>query len=130
VQHGKAIIIKLLMITAVLVLVLTVFFNGELSDTLRISIILTVTAYVLGDLVIFRYGADDCTTRNIIASLADGILTFAIVYSWGKGIFLGNNDRFDVALLSALVVGIGEWFFHKYLNNHVFAAKHDPGAAS
>jgi uncharacterized BrkB/YihY/UPF0761 family membrane protein len=131
VEHIKAIIIKLVMITVVLGIILSGIFDGEFSDTLWISVILTVLAYVLGDLLIFRHAGDDYTKRNIIATLADAILTFAIVYFMGKDIFVGDNDLFSAALLSAVVIGIGEWFFHKYLNNHVFDEKHDHhGAAS
>ncbi|MBT2659211.1 YndM family protein [Bacillus sp. ISL-18] len=126
-DHIKAIIIKLVMITVVLGIILTGIFDGEFSDSLWISVVLTVLAYVLGDLFIFRKAGDDSdlTKRNIIATLADAVLTFAVVYLMGKDIFVGDNDIFNAALLSAIVVGIGEWFFHRYLNNNVFDEKLD-----
>ncbi|WP_160725341.1 YndM family protein [Bacillus sp. USDA818B3_A] len=124
-DHIKAIIIKLVMITVVLGIILTGIFDGEFSDTLWISVVLTVLAYVIGDLFIFRKAGDDSdyTKRNITATLADAVLTFVIVYFMGKDIFAGDNDMFEAALLSAIVVGIGEWFFHRYLNNNVFDEK-------
>jgi uncharacterized membrane protein YqaE (UPF0057 family) len=132
VEHVKAFIIKLVMITAVLGIILTVIFEGEFSDTLWISIVLTALAYILGDLIIFRHAGDgsEYTKRNIIATLADAILTFAIVYFMGKDIFVGDNDLLTSALLSAVVIGLGEWFFHKYLNNHVFDEKPDHHGAT
>jgi uncharacterized membrane protein YqaE (UPF0057 family) len=132
VEHVKAFIFKLVMITVVLGIILTGIFDGEFSDTLWISIILTVMAYILGDLLIFRYAGDDSdyTKRNIIATLADTILTFGIVYFMGKDIFVGDNGLLNAALLSAVVIGLGEWFFHKYLDNNVFDEKPNHEATS
>lgn len=125
-EHVKAFIIKMVMITAVLGIILTGIFDGEFSDTLWISFILNILAYILGDLVIFRHAGDDSdySKRNIIATLADAVLTFAIVYFMGKDILVGDNDLLTAALLSAVVIGVGEWFFHKYLDNHVFGENH------
>lgn len=93
---------------------------------------LTVLAYVLGDLFIFRNIGDDSdyTKRSIIATVSDAILTFAIVYFMGQDNFAGDNDIMTAALLSAIVVGIGEWFFHKYLDNNVFDEKPDHHSAT
>ena len=126
-DHVKAIIIKLIMMTVVLGIILTGIFDGEFSDTLWISIVLTILAYVIGDLLIFRKAGDDSdhTKRNIIATLSDAVLTFIIVYFMGKDIFVGNdNDLWKAALLSAIVIAVGEWFFHKYLDRNVFDEKH------
>ncbi|MED4455683.1 DUF2512 family protein [Metabacillus fastidiosus] len=124
-NHVKALLIKLVMITLVLGIILTGIFNREFSDTLWISVILTILAYVLGDLLIFRKAGDDSdhTKRNIIATLSDAILTFVVVYFMGQDIFVGDGDLIRAALLSAIVVGLGEWFFHKYLDNNVFEEK-------
>lgn len=124
-DHVKALIIKLVMITAVLGIILSGIFGGEFSDTLWISIVLTVLAYVLGDLLIFRNAGDgdDHTKRNIIGTLSDAVLTVAVIYLMGKDLFVGDNDLINAAILSAVVVGIGEWFFHRYLDNNVFDEK-------
>jgi len=124
-DHLKAIIIKFVMIAVVLGIIVSGIFGGEFSDTLWMSAVLTVLAYIIGDLGIFRNIGDDSdyTKRNAIATLSDAILTFAIVYFMGKDIFVGDDNLFSAALLSAIVVGIGEWFFHKYLDNNVFDEK-------
>ncbi len=126
-EHVKALIIKLVMVTAVLGIIITGIFDGEFSDTLLISIVLTVLAYILGDLLIFRHAGNDTeyTKRNTIATTADVVLTIATIYLMGKYIFVGDNDLITAAILSAIIVGIGEWFFHKYLNNNVFDEKPD-----
>jgi uncharacterized membrane protein YqaE (UPF0057 family) len=116
-NHVKALFIKLVIITVVLGVILTVIFDGEFSNTLWISVVLTILAYVLGDLLIFRKVGDESefTKRNWVATLCDAILTFAVVYFMGQDIFVDNGDLITAELFSAIVVGVGEWFFHKYL---------------
>ncbi|WP_241994042.1 DUF2512 family protein [Mesobacillus foraminis] len=82
----------------------------------------------MGYLLIFRNAGDDddYTKRNIIGALFDAVLTLAVIYLMGRDIFVGENDLINAAILSAVVVGIGEWFFHRYLDNNVFDEKPDP----
>jgi hypothetical protein len=47
------------MIAVVLGIVLTGIFGGESEDTLLISVVLTIVAYLIGDLLIFRKAGDD-----------------------------------------------------------------------
>jgi F0F1-type ATP synthase assembly protein I len=124
-DHIKAIIIKLVMITVVLGIILTGIYDGEFSNTFAISIVLTLLAYIIGDLMIFRKAGEDSnyTKRNTIATISDIVLTFAVIFLMGKYLYVGEDNLFSAALLSAVVVGIGEWFFHKYLNNNVFDEK-------
>lgn len=53
-NHVKALIIKFLMIAVVLLVILTLFFDVPFMDTVWISIALTLIAYIMGDLMIFR----------------------------------------------------------------------------
>ncbi|MFP3723294.1 DUF2512 family protein [Niallia circulans] len=124
-SHLKAIVIKLIMILLVLGIILTGIFDGEFGNTLWISIVLTIAAYIIGDLFIFRKIGDDAAfvKRNIIATVSDAILTVLIIYLMGKSMFADDNNLSVAAILSAVVIGIGEWFFHKYLNNNVFEEK-------
>ncbi|KKB33518.1 DUF2512 family protein [Bacillus thermotolerans] len=126
-EHVKAIIIKFVMIAAVLGIILSGIFDGALSDTLWISAALTLLAYVLGDLLIFRSVGDslEYTKRNTIATLSDIVLSFLVIYFMGNSLFVGMDNLFSAALLSAIMIGVGEWFFHKYLDNNVFDEKPD-----
>ena len=118
------------MIAVVLGIVITGIFDGELGDTLLISLILTFLAYVLGDLMIFRKAGNDHdrnsdhVKRNTIATISDFVLSFLVIWLVGKSLFTDDSDVLKAAMISALIIAVGEWFFHKYLDRHVFDEKH------
>ncbi len=74
-HHVKAILIKFVMIAVILGIVLTGIFDVEFGDTLLISIVLTIVAYIIGDSLIFRNASHDRARhadhhkRNIIATI-------------------------------------------------------------
>lgn len=129
-EHVKALLIKFVMIAAVLVIVLTGIFGGEIENSLLISLVLTIVAYILGDLFIFRKTGDDHdpdadhTKRNTIAIISDAILSFFVIWLMGESLFTDTSETVMGALISALIIAAGEWFFHKYLDNNVFDEKH------
>ncbi|TWT05356.1 DUF2512 family protein [Planococcus sp. CPCC 101016] len=136
-NHVKALIIKFVMIAAVLLIILTGIYDVEFGDTLLISLVLTLVAYVLGDLLIFRKTGDrsnhnrandnnsDHTKRNAIATVGDIVTAFLVIWLMGEALFADTQDLMQAAIISALVIGAGEWFFHKYLDRNVFPEKHD-----
>ncbi len=129
-DHVKAILIKFVMIAVVLGIVLTGIFNGGFEDTLLVSVVLTIVAYVIGDLFIFRKAGNggqrnaNHQKRNIIATISDAFLAFLIIWFMGKNLFADNSDVLIASLLSAVIIAAGEWFFHKYLDKNVFNEKH------
>lgn len=129
-DHVKALVIKFVMIALVLGVVVTGIFDGEFEDTLLISLILTILAYVLGDLMIFRKAGNDHdrnsdqVKRNTIATISDFVLSFLVIWLVGKSLFTDDSDVLTAAVISALIIAVGEWFFHKYLDRHVFVEKH------
>lgn len=124
-NHVKALIMKFVMIAAVLLIILTLFFNVPFMDTIWISLVLTLVAYVMGDLMIFRKAGDrsDQTKRNAIATVSDIAVAFLVIWLMGDALVGGNVDIVIPALISAIVIGGGEWFFHKYLDSSVFPEK-------
>lgn len=141
-NHGKAIIMKFVMITAVLLAILTGIYDVEFEKTLLISLVLTLIAYVLGDLMVFRKTGNGASTnhagnnhsgdherhedhkkRNIMATIADIGLSFLVIWLLGDALIDNAEDIIQAALFSALVIGAGEWFFHKYLDKNVFPEK-------
>lgn len=129
-EHIKALLIKFIMIAVVLGIVLTGIYDGEFGDTLLISIVLTIAAYILGDLLVFRKTGDDHernadhVKRNTIATISDAVLAFLVVWLMGRTLFTDGGDVLQAAFLSAIIIAAGEWFFHKYLDNQVFDEKH------
>lgn len=101
------------MMTVALWIVLGLMFDVNFGSILATSIILTIVSFLLGDLYVLpKY-------ENTVATMADFGLAFAGV--WAIGYFLYDQPislRF-AALLSALLISIGEIFFHRYLANRV-----------
>jgi Protein of unknown function (DUF2512) len=124
-KHVKALVMKFIMILAVLWIVFTLMFDTEFSDTLLISAILTVAAYIIGDLLILSRAGDrskpggDYTKRNAIATISDAILTFFVLWVLGEVLLSPDNNVILASLISTVVIGIGEGFFHRYVNNQV-----------
>jgi hypothetical protein len=129
-DHVKALLIKFIMIAVVLSIILTGIFDGEFEDTLLISLVLTIVAYIIGDLFIFRKASNDHeghadhNKRNTIATISDAVLAFFVIWLMGNALFTDDGDVLIGSLLSALIIAAGEWFFHKYLDKHVFDEKH------
>ena len=113
------------MIAVVLGLVLSAGFDYPFGDTMLISLILTILPYVLGDLFIFRKTGDSWaqTKRNTIATISDGILAFLVIWIMSEQLVPTNTDIVLASLISTLLIAVGEWFFHKYLDASVFPEK-------
>jgi len=111
-EHVRALIIKLLMIGVITMLVLSLFRGIRPSDSIAIAIVITLVAYVLGDLLILPgYG-------NLAASVSDGIIAFLITWLTP---FVATNIpvTFGNALAVGVLVGLGEWFYNKYVAREV-----------
>jgi Kef-type K+ transport system membrane component KefB len=124
-EHVKALVIKFVMVAVVLGIILTGFFDVSLTDSLLISVVLTILAYVAGDLLIFRTAGDrsDQGRRNLIATISDAVLAFLVIWFMGNSLIAGDGDIITASIISAIVIAAGEWFFHKYLDSHVFHEK-------
>lgn len=78
------------------------FWNAAITATA-----LTLIAYFVGDQLVLR------STNNIVATLADGVLAYLILWfaadqmDWG----LSSGEIFIIAA----ILGIGEWFIHRYV---------------
>lgn len=112
-KHIRALIIKFILITAVLLVTLGFLYGVDFGEILTISVILTITAYLIGDMVFLpRYG-------NIAATVAD----FGLAYlgTWLIGAMIIEEPiRLGVAsFISALFIAIAEAFFHRYLTKSI-----------
>ncbi|KRE07388.1 MULTISPECIES: YndM family protein [Priestia] len=120
-KHLKALVIKFVMSAVVLGIILTGIYDYNFSDSMLISLVLTVVAYALGDLLVYQNAADDSDykKRNIVATISDLILTFLVIWIMGESLFENTGMIIQGSIVSAIVIAIGEWFFHKYLDKHV-----------
>ncbi|MGO1057736.1 DUF2512 family protein [Planococcus sp. FY231025] len=122
-NHVIAFIIKFVMIAAVLLIILTWIFDVPFVDTLLISLALTAVSYVMGDLLIFLHAGkpEDQSTRNSIASFVDFVTAFLLIWLIGQLLSGTMSEMVAPALIAALVLTAGEWFFHKYVDYKVMA---------
>lgn len=111
-KHVKALAIKFVATLILLYIILGLFYDMSFSNVFLISLVLGISAYLIGDLFILS------RTNNTIATIADMGLAFAIIWVMGSNLTYGNSLFFP-SLISAICLGVFEYFFHKYVNNHV-----------
>ncbi|MDF2590017.1 MAG: hypothetical protein K0S41_3858 [Anaerocolumna sp.] len=117
-RHISAILIKFVMVTIVLGITLSVMTNLTFTDILYVSATVTILAYVVGDLLILSI------TNNVVATIADAALALATIYAFNF-IWEFKNISFTDSLITALILGVGEWFFHKYVAKNVLMKSTD-----
>ncbi len=120
-KHIYAVLIKYVMVTVITGVVLGGLTNLTFGDILYISAAVTILAYIIGDLLILS------ATNNTVATISDFVLSLVVIYLFN---FLWTTKMitFGDALITALVIGVGEWFFHKYVYNRVFPKTPDEGS--
>ncbi|WP_122647111.1 DUF2512 family protein [Enterococcus mediterraneensis] len=107
-KHVKALVVKAIVIWAILWVVLTGFYGVSFLDSTIVGVIIVVMIYILGDLLILR------KIGNVVATIVDagsaGVILWLYLY------FM--NDTADIwmkVLIPAVLIGLFEWFFHKWL---------------
>lgn len=120
-KHIVALLIKYTAISAVLLMVLGIFQHVSIPRILLISLLITGTAYLIGDLFVLpKYG-------NIIATIADFGLSFLgiwVLTYFLTDIDLNRNISFS-AFWSALLISVVEIFFHVYMKKVVLHEDED-----
>ncbi|WP_026700001.1 DUF2512 family protein [Salibacterium aidingense] len=113
-NHLIALGIKAGLTFVVLLIILSLAGGYPFWNMVGLTLIVTGAAYVIGDLLILK------ATNNTVSTLADiGLCTLVI---WLVGPFILNESvPFFLALLSGIIIGAGEWFFHKYVVNSVIS---------
>ncbi|WP_077623190.1 DUF2512 family protein [Sediminibacillus massiliensis] len=106
-EHGKALGVKAIMVLPIMWIVLTLGFNVSFWSTTVLGIILIAGAYVLGDMMIFP------KTSNMMATISDFGLSLIVL--WIGLAVIGAENTFLPALITAVVIAAGEWFYHKWL---------------
>ncbi|MBT2583955.1 DUF2512 family protein [Planococcus sp. ISL-109] len=120
-KHLIALAIKFVMVTIVLVVILTWAFDVSFTHTLLISLALTALSYATGDMLIFLNAGkpENQYNRNTIATVTDFFMAFAAIWLIGW-LLTGESAAMVVpALISAVVLSAGEWFFHQYVDHSV-----------
>ncbi|MEH6943122.1 YndM family protein [Bacillus sp. JJ722] len=116
-KHIPAFLVKCVASFFILCLVLGYFYNMSYFEVFLITIVLSVFAYILGDMLILS------RTNNIVATISDFVLAF--FFTWGLSTTLTNDNNafFIRSFFAAASLAIFEYFFHKYLVKKVFIDK-------
>ncbi|MHC1684542.1 MAG: DUF2512 family protein [Clostridiaceae bacterium] len=117
-KHVWALISKFILVAIILSLILSSMTDLSLTEILSISLAVTVLAYIVGDLIILPI------SNNTIATIADAVLSLVVIYSYNY-IYTDRVISFNTAVTAAVVLGVGEWFFHKYMANKVLPNRRD-----
>jgi hypothetical protein len=118
VRHITALGIKIIMIGAVLFVVMNMMNNYPIGGTFSLALLVAGLAYLIGDLGVLPF------SNNTVATISD--IGLSLLTIWVIGPFLvGAYIPFSIALVSSLAIGLGEWFFHKFVFNNVLPRK-DP----
>ena len=103
-----ALLIKFIMTLVFTYIAFSLVDNNSFGWVLGLSLAATVINYLIGDLYILpKYG-------NFTASVADGGIAAITAYLAGI-MTVGNNVAFGSIVTFAILIAIGEYFFHRYL---------------
>jgi Protein of unknown function (DUF2512) len=108
----SSLLIKFVMVTAVLWIVLGMF-GVSFGNILFTSVLLTVISLTGDILVLPRIG-------NVAATIADFGLALVLIWLVGSFIYEQPVRVGMAAFVSAIVIALGEFLYHKYLQNQFF----------
>lgn len=108
IKHLTALAIKYVLTAVVLGVLLPYLTDLTFGEILWVAAAVTVLAYVLGDLMILPM------SNNTVATIADAALALATLVAVNY-VMPGADISFTDAAIAALVLGVGEWIFHKFV---------------
>lgn len=112
-MHIKALLMKFLMTTAVLWIILGIFYEIKFTDILMTSVVLTVVGFIGDMFVLPQIG-------NVLAAIVDFFLALVVVWLFAANVYDVPIALLTAAFVSALVIMMGELFLHRYMANHIF----------
>jgi hypothetical protein len=107
-RHVQALAVKYLITGVLLALVLPMLANATVGQAMVVAALVTAVNYLVGDLIILP------SFGNMIAAAADAGLTGVLVWA-SQLLVTGFIATFSAIMVAAGLVGLAEWFFHRYL---------------
>lgn|SRR5690625_3207151 len=101
-------IVLFLLVTGVLAIALGILGDATFGQVIIASLVLTIAAYALGDLVILS------ATNNWVGIAADALTTWAVLRIVVPTVAVGAP-----LLWSVIGIGVGAYFYHMYLDRTV-----------
>lgn len=111
-RHISTLLVKFIMTAVILEITLLLLSDLTIGSILWISLAVTLVLYLIGDMVILP------AINNLVATIADMGLSVIIIYLFN--FFWNTNDiPFLSALVAGVVLGAGEWGFHKLIDREI-----------
>ncbi|OLO39318.1 hypothetical protein BTR23_09745 [Alkalihalophilus pseudofirmus] len=119
-KHFRPLLIKFLVTALLMFFVLTLGITMPIGHVIVITTIYTLLSYFFIDLLALP------RINNFLTCLIDTTVAFFIIfiYSWT----LSTVPLLGISIISAIGIGAGEWFFHKYLGMYVFIGEREDTA--
>lgn len=112
-RHLWAILIKFAAVGTVILSIYGIF-NIDVTILFIMSLLTTLIAYFVGDLIILRkYG-------NVAAILGDLVLTFGLLWLMSFLLIDTPVNQIASSLISAISITAVDVLFHLYVKNHIF----------
>lgn len=109
-RTSMALLVKFLLTFVMALVVFNFFLENSLSWVLLLAILATALNYLIGDLLILP------AMGNISASIADGVM--AAITAYVLDILVREfNTNWAALLWFGILIAIGEYFFHIYLQS-------------
>nr|WP_309100894.1 YndM family protein [Fredinandcohnia onubensis] len=112
-RHFKALGIKFIVISIVLLSLFGIFRGASFGEILLMSILVTGLAYVVGDLFTLPRAG------NTVATIADFGLSFFTIWILSYMLMDNNSDLITASLVAAGAIALSEVLFHAYMQNKV-----------
>lgn len=119
-DHLKAVGIKTLALVIFSAILTPMFTDLPASYGILLGIVISIVAYVLGDLVILP------ASNNTVATVSD-IIVAALLYWSGIRLLGGRGLSAGELVFFGVLVGVSEWFLHKYISRFVLSGKRNTG---
>ncbi|QUG43382.1 YndM family protein [Psychrobacillus sp. INOP01] len=115
-MYMKAFFMKFIMITAVLWVVLSIFYDVSIPDVLITSVVLSVVGYVGDVFILPKIG-------NVWAAISDFVIAYLVIFFLGSYIYEQPLALGAASFITALLLMVGELFLHQYMHSNIFESR-------
>lgn len=112
-EYVRAAVLKFVIVTAILYIILSLFYGASFVNVLWTSLNLTFWAYLIGDLLLLPYAG------NRVALVTDFGIAFLSIWIMAVYTFSPNVPLVSATLVATIAITVGEWFFHAYMRKYV-----------
>ena len=112
-RYVTGFLMKWLMVAVVLLIVFSGIYAAPIGPVLLMSVIFALFTYLIGDVVLLR------SMRNITETILDLVLAFLGIWLLSSLLVPQGVPIIAASIISAVVIAVGEWFFHIYMKRRV-----------